>query len=53
MPDLAVLISLLRLASKDRTQLVLENIALRQQLAVYKRSVGQPNITARAGRTES
>ncbi len=47
MPDLAALNSLLRLASKDRTQLVLENIALRQQLAVYERSVGPPNITDR------
>ena len=47
MPDLAALVSLLRLASRDRAQLVLENIALRQQLAVYKRSVGRPNITDR------
>ena len=47
MPELAELVALLRLATKDRTQLVLENIALRHQLAVYKRSVGRPNITDR------
>jgi hypothetical protein len=47
MPDLAALISLLRLAIRDRTQLVLESIALRHQLAVYKRSVGRPNVTDR------
>jgi high-affinity Fe2+/Pb2+ permease len=44
MPDLAVLVSLLRVALRDRAQLVLENAALRQQLAVYKRSVKRPNI---------
>jgi hypothetical protein len=33
-----------QLAVKDRTQLALENSALRQQLAVYKRSVKRPNI---------
>ena len=42
MPDIAALVTLLRLVTKDRTQLPLENIALRQQLAVYKRSVGRP-----------
>lgn len=47
MPDLTALVALLRLASKDRTQLALENIALRHQLAVYKRSVGRTNITDR------
>ena len=47
MPDLAAVVSLLRLATKDRTQLVLENIALRHQLAIYKRSVGRPNISDR------
>ena len=47
MPNLAALISLLRLVSRDRKQLVLENIALRHQLAVYKRSVGLPNINDR------
>ena len=44
MPDLAALLSLLRLALKDRQQLVLENIALRHQLAVYKRSGKRPRI---------
>ena len=44
MPDLALLVNLLQLAVKDRTQLALENIALRHQLAVYKRSVQRPNI---------
>ena len=33
MPDLTGLVVLLRLASGDRTQLVLENVALRHQLA--------------------
>ncbi len=44
MPELALLVNLLQLAVKDRTQLALENIALRHQLAVYKRSVQRPNI---------
>jgi len=44
MPDLALLVSLLQVALKDRAQLVFENAALRQQLAVYKRSVKRPNI---------
>ena len=39
MPDLSLLVNLLQLAVKDRTQLALENIALRHQLAVYKCSV--------------
>lgn len=30
MPDLTELVALLRLATKDRTRLVLENIALRE-----------------------
>ena len=47
MSHLAQLIALLGLATKDRTQSVLENIALRQQLAVYKRSVVRPNINDR------
>lgn len=34
MPDLVTLLSFLRLALKDRQQLVLESIALRHQLAV-------------------
>ena len=44
MPDFGILVNLLQLAVKDRTQLALENIALRHQLAVYKRSVRRPNI---------
>ncbi len=44
MPDLSLLVNLLQLAVKDRTQLALENIALRHQLAVYERSVKRPNI---------
>ncbi len=44
MPVLTELVALLRLATKDRTQLVLEKIAVRHQLASYKRSVGRPNI---------
>lgn len=38
MPLLTELVALLGVATKDRTQLVLESIALRHQLAVYKRS---------------
>ncbi len=44
MPDLSLLVNLLQLAVMDRTQLALGNIALRYQLAVYKRSVKRPNI---------
>ena len=44
MPDLALLVNLLQLAVKDRTQLALDNIALRHHLAVYERSVQRPNI---------
>ena len=44
MPDLSLLVNVLQLVVKDRTQLALENIALRHQLAVYKRSVTRPNI---------
>ncbi len=44
MPDLSLLVNLLQLAVKDRTRLVLENIALRHQIAVYKRSIKGPNI---------
>ena len=43
MPDLSLLVNQLQLAVKDRTQLALENIALRHQLAVCKRSVKRPN----------
>ena len=42
MPDLGLLVNLLQLAVKDRTQLALESIALRHQLAVYKSSVKRP-----------
>ncbi len=35
MPDLAILLQVLQFVVKDRTQLALENIALREQLAVY------------------
>ena len=44
MPDLGLLVNLLQLAVKGRKQLALENIALRHQLAVYKRSVKRLNI---------
>ena len=44
MPDLSLFVNLLQLAVKDRAQLALENIALRNQLAVYKRSVKRSNI---------
>ncbi len=44
MPDLALFVTLLGLAAKDRQHLVLENIALRHQLAVHKRSAKRPNI---------
>ena len=51
MPDLASLVALLQLAVKERTQLALENIALRHELAVYKRSVGRPGKTGRQSST--
>ena len=44
MLDPSILVTLFRLLVKDRTQLALENIALRQQLAVYKRTVKRPKI---------
>jgi transposase InsO family protein len=44
MPSLDFFFDLLELAINERTQLALENIALRQRLAVYKRSVQRPNI---------
>ena len=47
MLDPAILVSLFRLLLKDRAQLALENIALRQQLAVYKRTVNRPRIEDR------
>ncbi len=40
MPDLALLLSLLQLAVKDRTQLALVNIALRHKLTVCTSAVG-------------
>ena len=47
MPDLSMLLMLFQLVLKDRTQLALENIALRQQLAVYKLTVKRPKIEDR------
>jgi putative transposase len=47
MPDLSFLISLFQLVLKERTQLALESIALRQQLAVYQRTVKRPKIEDR------
>ncbi len=47
MPVLTELVALLRLATRGRTPFVLENVALRHQLAVHKRSVGRPNINER------
>ena len=44
MPNFATLIAILELACKDRAQLVVENAALRHQLAVLKRSVKRPKI---------
>ena len=44
MPDLGLLVNLLPLVVKDRTQRGLESIALRHQLAVYKRSIKRPII---------
>jgi hypothetical protein len=52
MPDIAALVALLRLATKDRAQLVLENIALRHQLAgphgrtAHESLVAQPLVRA-------
>ncbi len=47
MPDLTILFQMLQFVLKDRTQLALENIALRQQLTVYKRTVKRPKIEDR------
>ena len=47
MLDPSILVTLFRLLLKDRPQLVLENVALRQQLAVYKRTVKLPRIEDR------
>ena len=43
----SIFVSLFRLLLKDRTQLALENVALRQQLAVYKRTAKRPKIEDR------
>ncbi len=47
MPDLSTIFHLFQFVLKDRTQLALENVALRQQLAVYKRTVERPKIEDR------
>ncbi len=47
MPDLTTLFQLFQFVLNDRTQLALENIALRQQLAVYKRTVKRPKTEDR------
>ncbi len=47
MSDLATLLEVRQFVLKGRTQLALENIALRQQLAVYKRTVKRPKIEDR------
>jgi len=47
MPDLTIILQMFQFVLKDRTQLALENIALRQQLAVYKRTVKRPKIEDR------
>jgi hypothetical protein len=44
MPDITFIVNLLQLAAKGRSPLVLENIALHHQVAVYMRSVKRPNI---------
>ena len=44
MPNLSLICSIVELALKDRTQLALENAALRHQLAVLKRSVKRAKI---------
>jgi transposase InsO family protein len=44
MPTVTALLSLLRAAFRERQQLLLENAALRHQLAVLKRSVKRPRI---------
>ena len=44
MSGLRHLIVLVRLLIEDRQRLVLENVALRHQLAVLKRSVTRPKI---------
>ncbi len=47
MPDLTTLFEMFQFVLRDRTQLALENIALRQQLPVYKRTVKRPKMKDR------
>ena len=44
----AAFVYVLRLAGRNRAQPILQKIARRRQFAVYKRSVGRPNINDRA-----
>jgi len=44
MPTLTALLGLLRSALADRQRLLLENAALRHQVAVLKRSVSRPRL---------
>ena len=44
MPGLRHLVLLLRLLFEDRQRLALENVALRHQLVVLKRTVKRPRI---------
>ena len=44
MPKITTMFTLVRLLIEDRKRLMLENLALRQQLAVLKRSVKRPKI---------
>ncbi|MHC5211823.1 MAG: hypothetical protein ACYTG2_13975 [Planctomycetota bacterium] len=44
MPSVTSLLSLLRSAFRDRQRLLIENTALRHQVAVLKRSVKRPRI---------
>ena len=44
MPDASTMIASFRLVLKDRTQLALEIIGVRQQLAAYKRTIKRPKI---------
>ena len=49
MPDLSILLTLFQLVLKDRTQLALENIALRQQSTPHSRRCVFPSVVAGAG----
>ncbi len=51
MPILRVILLLFRALFRDRSQLALENLALRQQLAILKRSVQFQNTRARPPRS--